>query len=85
MIESESDDNADIIWGNVIREDFGDKIMVTVIATGFDSHVQMMRPQPRVMEAQAANGATKPPFVPPASVAEKEDLEVPTFIRRQAD
>jgi cell division protein FtsZ len=85
MIESESDDNADIIWGNVIREDLGDKIMVTVIATGFDSHVQMMRPQPRVMEAQAANGSPKPAFVPPGPVPEKEDLEVPTFIRRQAD
>ena len=85
MIESESDDNADIIWGNVIREDLGDKIMVTVIATGFDSHVQMMQPQPRVMEAQAANGTSKPAFVPPGQVPEKEDLEVPTFIRRQAD
>jgi cell division protein FtsZ len=85
MIESESDDNADIIWGNVIREDFGDKIMVTVIATGFDSQVQMMRPQPRVMEAQAANGNSKPAFVPPGPVPEKEDLDVPTFIRRQAD
>src|SRR4029078_4861409 len=40
-IESESDDNADIIWGNVIREDFADRIMVTVIATGFDTHAQM--------------------------------------------
>ena len=85
MIESESDDNADIIWGNVIREDLGDKIMVTVIATGFDSHVQMMRPQPRVMEVQAANGTPKPAFVAPAQAPEKEDLEVPTFIRRQAD
>ena len=85
MIESESDDNADIIWGNVIREDLGDKIMVTVIATGFDSHVQMMRPQPRVMEVQAANGASKPAFAPPGPVPEKENLEVPTFIRRQAD
>ena len=85
MIESESDDNADIIWGNVIREDLGDKIMVTVIATGFDSHVQMMRPQPRVMEVQAANGASKPAFAPPGPVPENENLEVPTFIRRQAD
>jgi cell division protein FtsZ len=82
MIEAESDDNADIIWGNVIREDFGDRIMVTVIATGFDSHVQMMRPQPRAMEA-AVNAPT-PAFVP-AGAAEKEDLDVPTFIRRQAD
>jgi cell division protein FtsZ len=82
MIEEESDDNADIIWGNVIREDFGDRIMVTVIATGFDSHIQAIRPQPRAMEA-AVNAPSPPTFAP--APAEKEDLDVPTFIRRQAD
>ena len=86
MIESESDDNADIIWGNVIREDFADRIMVTVIATGFDTHAQMTRPQPRVMEAQAvANGPAQPVFAPAPPSTEREDLNVPTFIRRQAD
>ena len=86
MIESESDDNADIIWGNVIREDFADRIMVTVIATGFDTHAQMTRPQPRVMEAQAvANGPAQPVFAPAPPSNELEDLNVPTFIRRQAD
>ncbi|MGH9947447.1 MAG: cell division protein FtsZ [Pyrinomonadaceae bacterium] len=85
MIESESDDNADIIWGNVIREDLGDKITVTVIATGFDTHAQMHLPQPRVMEAHAANGIAKPAFSSVAPSGELEDLDVPTFIRRQAD
>ncbi len=96
MIESESDDNADIIWGNVIRDDMDDKITITVIATGFDTHMQMMRPQPRVMEAQAtAVGTSIPQFAPspaqppaqfaPASDSNKEDLEIPTFIRRKAD
>jgi cell division protein FtsZ len=88
MIESESDDNADIIWGNVIREDFGDRIMVTVIATGFDTHTQMIRPQPqqRAVEVQAvANGPVPSTFVPAAPMPENEDLSVPTFIRRQAD
>jgi cell division protein FtsZ len=86
MIEAESDDNADIIWGNVIRDDFGDRIMVTVIATGFDTHAQMMRPQPRALEVQAAaNGPSQPTFAPGPPAAEKEDLNVPTFIRRQAD
>ncbi len=37
MIETEADDNADIIWGSVIREDMGDEIRITVIATGFDT------------------------------------------------
>src|SRR6188768_1809844 len=37
LIESEADDNADIIWGSVIKEDLDDEIRITVIATGFDS------------------------------------------------
>ncbi|MCV4731862.1 cell division protein FtsZ, partial [Escherichia coli] len=40
MIEAEADEQADIIWGSVIREDLMDEIKVTVIATGFDSAAQ---------------------------------------------
>lgn len=86
MIESESDDNADIIWGNVIKDDMGDRIMVTVIATGFDTAVKVARPQPRVMEAHAsAITASKPGLTQLPVILEQEDLDVPTFIRRQAD
>jgi cell division GTPase FtsZ len=62
-----------------------DEIKVTVIATGFDSAISAVKPQPRVMEAQvAANGGSSMHFS--ASEPNKEeDLDVPTFIRRQAD
>lgn len=82
MIESESDDNADIIWGSVIKEDMGEEIKVTVIATGFDTHAQMAIPQPRAYEV-AVNGSTGHVFAPDAP--REENLDVPTFIRRQAD
>ena len=82
MIESESDDNADIIWGSVIKEDLDDEIKVTVIATGFDTQSHMAIPQPRAYEV-AANGSTGHAFA--ADAAHEEDLDVPTFIRRQAD
>ncbi len=84
MIESESDENADIIWGNVIREDMGDEIRVTVIATGFDSAVQSMMPRPMEMP-MAASGGGGPVFAPAESPRQEENLDVPTFIRRQAD
>jgi len=83
MIEGEADDNADIIWGSVIKDDLGDEIRITVIATGFDSHVATVLPQPKVAEAHAASaariqfGAT--------GVKADEDFEEPTFRRRQAD
>lgn len=82
MIEAEADENADIIWGSVIREDMHDEIKVTVIATGFDSAVQSMQPRPLAYESQqVVNGG--PIYIPQDNAP--EDLNVPTFIRRQAD
>jgi cell division protein FtsZ len=80
MIEQEADENADIIWGNVIKPDMYDEIKVTVIATGFDTAAQAVLPQPRV-ERTAVVGA---PYVGPEQ-AQPENIDVPTFIRRQAD
>jgi cell division protein FtsZ len=82
MIEEESDDNADIIWGNVIKEGMNDEIKVTVIATGFDTSAQMMMPNPRMDSVNAISSST-PVFT--SDVNKDENLDVPTFIRRQAD
>ncbi len=84
MIEGEADDNADIIWGNVIKPEMGAEIKVTVIATGFDSQAQLLMPQPRSNETQMAIGAAAPGFAGNER-GQEEDLNVPTFIRRQAD
>ena len=82
MIEEESDDNADIIWGNVVREGMGDEIKVTVIATGFDSHVQLLKPVPRSADPFSTGAAAG---ISAGARPQEEDLDVPTFIRRQAD
>lgn len=82
MIETEADDNADIIWGSVIKEDMGDEIRITVIATGFDTQQAVAVPKPKAAEA-AAVSHTKIPFV--ADDTQSDDLEVPTFMRRHAD
>ncbi len=83
MIEEEADDNADIIWGSVIKEDLGDEIRITVIATGFDTQVAAAMPQHRTAEAHAVSSARIPFSV--GSVGDDEDFEEPTFRRRQAD
>ena len=85
MIEGEADDSADIIWGSVIKQDMTDEIKVTVIATGFDSQVQLMMPQPRAMEAQAAVNSAPSSVFNTQDIKGEENLDVPTFIRRQAD
>lgn len=83
MIEAEADENADIIWGSVIRDEMHDEIKVTVIATGFDTAVQATQPRPVSYEQPiAVNGGPAPVYTQDSP---SEDLNVPTFIRRQAD
>ncbi len=89
LIESEADDNAEIIWGTVIKEDMGDEIHITVIATGFDTQSASQIPNLRVTETRAA--AASAPSVPaseillPKDLIPGENINVPTFMRRQAD
>jgi cell division protein FtsZ len=84
MIEAEADDNADIIWGSVIRDDMGDQIRITVIATGFDTQSSSAAiPQPRAAEAVAV-ASTRIPYTP-GDLSPAENFEEPTFRRRQAD
>lgn len=83
MIEQESDDNADIIWGSVIKDDMDDEIRITVIATGFDSRVAAQTPVPKVSEAHAVS-SSRIPYIPADTPAD-ENIDVPTFMRRQAD
>src|SRR6478672_2054482 len=84
MIESEADDNADIIWGSVIKEDMGDEIRITVIATGFDTQASMPIPKPKTAEVAHAVSAPSIQYastdLPPV-----DNIDVPTFMRRHAD
>jgi cell division protein FtsZ len=68
LIQAEAHDDANIIFGTVIDENMGDEIRITVIATGFED-------QTRHRQAQA-NVAQLGGF-------RKEDLQTPTYIRRQ--
>ncbi len=89
MIEQEADDNADIIWGSVIKDDLGDEIRITVIATGFDSQVSMQLPKPRTQDthavAAAASATKASEILLPPDLQPVENIDVPTFMRRQAD
>lgn len=87
MIETEADDNADIIWGSVIKEDMGDEINITVIATGFDSQIAATLPAPKVAEATVAQAPVAPRHIPFVAddLEPVENLDVPTFMRRHAD
>lgn len=89
LIESEADDQADIIWGSVIKEDMADEICITVIATGFDSQVAVKTLKPQAPDTKAvgtAAGTTKAAdILLPPDLVPVENIDVPTFMRRQAD
>ena len=91
IVKEEADEEANIIFGIVPNDDDenSDEVRVTVIATGFDSDVQNMQPiylpddlQPGYKENIHLNGSE-------AAMEKKKDndenIEIPTFIRRQAD
>lgn len=84
IIEAEADDSADIIWGTVIKEDMADEIKITVIATGFDSVAAVQNPVLKAREAHAGARTPSEILLPPDLVP-AENLDVPTFMRRQAD
>lgn len=88
IITEEADENANVIFGVVESEEIDDEMKVTVIATGFESSVQNMQPiylpedlQQGYKEAVASNGSGTGTL----EKDEDENMEIPTFIRRQAD
>lgn len=87
LIHQEADEDANIIFGTVFDESMKDSVKITVIATGFDNYKQAVIPQsPYAEVAQAAvSGVTMPPTYNPIDTRKDEDINVPTFIRRQAD
>lgn len=88
VIEEEADDDADIIWGNVIKEGMEDEVRITVIATGFDTAIKAAMPPPmRTADTNSTGGSIPMPNNSPQAPGsgDRENIDVPTFIRRQAD
>lgn len=88
LIHDEADENANIIFGTVFKDSMEDEVKVTVIATGFENHAQIAL----VPERPMATNAYAPPIIPQNDQppikpggGQKENFDVPTFIRRQAD
>jgi cell division protein FtsZ len=85
LIHEEADEDANIIFGTVFEENDSDEVKITVIATGFENQGRAALPIPPQAEAQAVGQFTVRPNFAQPPVRRDEDIEVPTFIRRQAD
>ncbi|HEV2915503.1 MAG TPA: cell division protein FtsZ [Pyrinomonadaceae bacterium] len=90
IIREAADEDANIIFGAVIDESLRDEMKITVIATGFDkeSADAGMNTSSAAMPGMPPRYTRTPgddPARSPGSPAPKEDLDVPTFIRKKAD
>ena len=101
MIQAEVHEDANIIFGTVVDESMGDEIRITVIATGFKSTESAARADVASLGSfrRSQSSISVPTFIrneKPADTSSlqqtdtaeddnRPDLEIPTFLRRQAD
>ncbi|OPY82716.1 MAG: Cell division protein FtsZ [Smithella sp. PtaU1.Bin162] len=101
LIQSEAHEDANIIFGTVIDKNMGDEIRITVIATGFEdimkkkqapanvTHLSSFRLEdlttPAFLRKEKATGSANVVTVGVNDDIDNIDIEIPTFLRRQAD
>jgi cell division protein FtsZ len=80
IVRSKAHPEANIIFGSVIDETSGDTVRITLIATGFEGRAQR---RPVVTAAASSGGPARTiPFPQPPQVTEREDTDIPAFLRR---
>jgi cell division protein FtsZ len=80
IVRTKAHPEANIIFGSVIDEAIGDTVRMTLIATGFEGRAQR-RPVVTAPATSVAAGRTIP-FPPQPQPAEREDTDIPAFLRR---
>lgn len=96
IVQEAAHEEANIIFGAVIDPTMQDEVRITVIATGFTEKREAANPGNKVVEMP--KGPRSNPFPAPkdwrrrladaradADAPMEEDLDVPAFLRRQAD
>ena len=76
MIQEAAHPDANIIWGTVLNESLDDEMVITVIATGFDSSSEYELPQYNFKSpASDPQGQAAPAEQAPAAEAPKAEPE----------
>ncbi|MEN6602355.1 MAG: cell division protein FtsZ [Bryobacteraceae bacterium] len=94
--EAAQNDDAQINFGVVMNESMGDKVKVTVIATGFEmpglenavepAVAAIPEPEPEAVAPEQPSAAPEPQPAPepePEPAAPEDDLDTPAFLRRE--
>lgn len=91
IIREAADDEANIIFGAVIDERMTNHMKITVIATGFDRMVGSQPVPTRSYSIPSTTSINQPVGTKPLDPrngrdeARREDLDIPTFMRKKAD
>jgi len=101
LIQAEAHEDANIIFGTVIDETMGDEIRITVIATGFDDGMREKQvpanvsrlggfqledlATPAFMRREKSRDNANVVTMGINEESDPVDMEIPTFLRRQAD
>ncbi len=101
LIQAEAHEDANIIFGTVVDETMSDEIRITVIATGFENATGKKQTIPSISRfgGHRREDLSTPTFIRQEKPIESAnvvkmglvddidhmDLEIPTFLRRQAD
>jgi cell division protein FtsZ len=99
IVQEAANDEANIIFGAVIDQSLADEVRMTVIATGFPEKREALTPSGKVVDlprASRASGLTSAGSWRRRSAELRadgddgadgggNDLDVPAFLRRQAD
>ncbi|CDI49211.1 cell division protein FtsZ [Clostridium tetani] len=89
VVQQAADPDANIIFGAVIDENLKDEIRITVIATGFEKEYEK-EPREKFSESEIVKNKDKEGMSSEVAASKEEydnytenDLEIPTFLRRQ--
>lgn len=94
IIQSAADPEANIIFGSVISDKLANDVIVTVIATGFETELEREEIQRQAAyKTGHSKNLDRPTFlrkVPPrefqrGGIADDDEWDVPTFLRKQVD
>ncbi len=94
IIQSAADPEANIIFGSVISDKLANDVIVTVIATGFETELEREEIQRQAgYRTSLSKNLDRPTFlrkVPPRElqregIADDDEWDVPTFLRKQVD
>lgn len=88
LVREAADDDAEIIFGSVIDPDLDDKIVITVIATGFEEKPKAVMPSHErwrpAGESSIMKSSRKVLSRDTLKQSDENYLDVPTFMRREA-